>query len=192
MLQPANGVKPRRQYKADIFGSYILNRAAALFYQRLQPNVFRCFHLFKPVLNQCAVFAPQRHNVGHRAQSHKLGVGVPQRLIRKAHFIKRLAQLKSHAHAGKMLKRVIAVFLMRIYQRISLRQNLRRRMVVSYHNIKRFWRACNFLYRADAAVHRYNKRRPGFRQMVQRVNIQPVAFAFALRYVSVNICSAVF
>ena len=90
-----------------------------------------------------------------------------------------------------MLKRVAAVLLVRVYQRVSLRQNLRRRMVVGYDNIQPRRRTGNFLNGADAAVHSNNQRRTISVQRVKRFNIQPVALAFALRYVSVHIRAAV-
>ena len=68
------------------------------------------------------------------------------------HLMQRLTQLKSHAHAGKILKRISAVALMRINDRVSRRQNIRRRVMISNDDLQPCRGSSHLVYAADTAV----------------------------------------
>ena len=103
------------------------------------------------------------------------------------HLMQRLTQLKSYAHAGKILKRISAVALMRINDRVSRRQNIRRRVMIGNDDLQPCRGSSHLVYAADTAVNCHQKRRTCFGQSRQRFVVQSVAFIFSFGDIRVDL-----
>ena len=189
VLQTTDSIQPRRQAKADIVRRNMLLRTAASLNQGTQTDKLRRLHRLQATAHQLAVLAYKRHNIRHRTHSRQLRQPLPCRQAARRSLLQRLTQLKGNAHAAQLLKRIGAVRLLGVNNRISRRQLRRHSMVVGNDNIKALRRLLHLMQTADTAVHRNHQRRAALGNRAQRLVIQAVALTLALRNIRLHLRS---
>ena len=178
VFQPPHRIQTRRKDETDFLSGDCFLGAAADLHQFTQSRKGSGLHGLHAPLDQGAVLILQRNDVRHRTQRHQFCILFPQGRIRIAQPLKRLADLKGHAHAGQPFKRISAVQLLGIDNGKSHGQNFRRAVMVGNNDIHPPGRFRHFLHAADTAVHRNDQRDAFLMKRLQRVPVQAVTLPF--------------
>jgi hypothetical protein len=188
--QPPRRVEARRQPKGDGRRIDAPFFQPCLFHQRSQPGPHCPVDLRQPALHQAAVFAEQRHHIGHSAQRHQ----VEQRLFHRGDLVgrqptyaalcccpqHRLRQPIGHADAGQFGRVRRAIRAARVDHRQRRRQLAPHRVMVGHDHIQPHLPGIGHLgHAADATVHRDQHLR-GLCNPANGVQVQPVAFVHAV------------
>ena len=167
VLHTPGGIEPGRNPKGHILGAYGLLVAVNPPQQSLQPRTPRVRQPLQPLLHQIAVFVPQRHQIRHRAQRRQLG----QRPVRRFPqvFQQRARHLVGNPGPAQLRARIAVARHPGVHNRRRIGTPGRRRVMVGYDHIGAPVRCQRHLGGvADAAVHRYDERRPLRQQLRHR------------------------
>ena len=140
--------------------------------------------MLQPLCYNPAIFAQERHNIGHCAQGHNLQILTV--ILPLQPLPQSLTQLEGHADTGQVFIRIRAVLTMRIYHRQRRRQNSAGNMMVRDDDIQFILHGRHIVHGRNATVHRDKESGTVCRYLLQSRQIKAIAFLFPMRYIKID------
>ena len=198
-IQSSTGIHTRTDHKSNVIWRQLIYIHTSTSHQRLQSQILRPFQHIQSLFNENTVFVHQIHNITNRCDCHIFHQIICIFRIFSHGFHQSLHQLVSNRSPAQPFERISTVLLLRIHNRICLRQNIsssrtnfriRDLMMIRHHN-RHSHTFCigDLLCRRNPVITGNDRIHVGLQRPVDQVPVQTIPVLHTIWNVTVHISS---